>query len=250
MARVVKLAPTERSAPKVKQVVSPSRFSGIRNNLPTLLGAAALVAAGALAGTTLAHDGPKGGDGRLPGPGMEARMEMHGDHAGGRHQGDRGPRAVADLVGTVASASATELSVTSADGTTTTATLDGTSQYFTQSSGSSTDVTVGSYVLVAAKLPGRSSTQEVTSISVLTNGLTTAHLHLGRPAKVTAVSGNTLTLEVVMPRGTKTITVTIGATTSISKIATATIADLTVGARVTVDLGRGTVAAESVLIIK
>jgi hypothetical protein len=30
MARTVKLAPTEKSAPKAKQVVAPSRFSGIR----------------------------------------------------------------------------------------------------------------------------------------------------------------------------------------------------------------------------
>jgi len=267
MARRVKLAPTEKPMPKAKQVVAPSRLGGIRRNLPTIFGAAALVAAGALAGTALAHDEFNGRSGHPAGPGMEARMNMHGgqmapgmgaggmrgpggDQDGnGRHAAGR-PRAARNLVGTVASSTATELSVTLADGTTKVVTLSGTSQYFTQTPGSTTDVTVGSYVLVSAKLPGRSATQDVTSIAVLANGLTTAHVHLGHPAKVTAVNGSALTLEVAMPRGTKTITVTIGANTSISTISAATSADLTVGTRVAVDLGRGTLAAESVLIVK
>ena len=267
MARSVKLAPTENLSAKAKQVVAPSRLSGIRRNLPTIFGAAALVAAGALAGTALAHDGLNGRSGHPAGRGMEARMNMRGgqmapgmgeggmrgpggDQDGnGRHGAGR-PRAAGNLVGTVASASATELSVTLADGTTKVVTLSGTSQYFTQTPGTTTDVTVGSYVLVSAQLPGRSATQDVTSIAVLSNGLTTAHVHLGHPAKVTAVNGNTITLEVAMPRGTKTITVTIGANTSISTISTATSADLTVGTQVVVDLGRGTLTAESVLTVK
>jgi hypothetical protein len=64
------------------------------------------------------------------------------------------------------------------------------------------------------------------------------------------VNGGTLTLEMVTPRGTKTITVTIGANTLISKIASATNTDLTVGSSVVVDLGREAAAAKSVLIVK
>ena len=45
MARTVKLAPTEKSTPNAKQVIAPSRLGTIRNNLPTILGAVALVAA-------------------------------------------------------------------------------------------------------------------------------------------------------------------------------------------------------------
>ena len=262
MARTVKLAPTEKSAPKAKQVVAPSRFSGIRNHLPTIFGAAALVAAGALAGTALAHGGHDGRDGRHPGQGMEARMNRDGGHMGGGmggpggdrdgdgQQGAGGPQAGADLTGTISSVSPTELSITLADGTTKTVVLDSASQYFTQTTGSAADVTVGSYVLVEAGMPVGGSAAEVSGLAVLTNGLTDAHVHLGHPAKVTAVNGSELTLEAVTPRGTVTITVTIGATTSISKIAAATNADLTAGGIVVVDLGRGTLGAESVLIVK
>lgn len=267
MARTVKLAPTEKSAPKAKQVVAPSRFSGIRNHLPTIFGAAALVAAGALAGTALAHGGHDGRDGRHPGQGMEARMDRDGGHMGGGmgpggmggpggdrdgdgQQGAGGPQAGAGLTGTISSVSPTELSITLADGTTKTVVLDSASQYFTQTTGSAADVTVGSYVLVEAGMPVGGSAAEVSGLAVLTNGLTDAHVHLGHPAKVTAVNGSELTLEAVTPRGTVTITVTIGATTSISKIAAATNADLTAGGIVVVDLGRGTLGAESVLIVK
>ncbi|NBW32291.1 MAG: hypothetical protein EBR48_06625, partial [bacterium] len=76
------------------------------------------------------------------------------------------------------------------------------------------------------------------------------HVHLGRPAKVTAVDGNTLTVEMTTRDGVKTLTVTIGATTSISKIATATNTDVTTGDSVVVDLGRDSTAAKSVLIVK
>ena len=257
MARVVKLAPTERSAPKAKQVVAPSRLSGIRNNLPTLLGAAALVAAGALAGSTLARGGLDGRDGRHPGPGMEARMDRDGGHMGGGMGGPGNDRDGAgkqqggpEFAGTVVSTSPTALSITLADGATQTVSLDAASQYFTQTTGTVADITVGSYVLVEQALPVGNTAPAVSGVSVLANGLTDAHVHLGRPAKVTAVNGNELTLEVATPRGADTITVMISATTSISKIATATNADLTAGDSVVVDLGRNAVAANSVLIIK
>jgi len=261
MARTVKLAPTEKSAPNAKQVIAPSRFSAIRNNLPTILGAAALVAAGALAGTALAHGGPDGRDGRHPGPGAEARMEMGGDHRGGgagprgdrngdEHGGAGRPEGGADFSGNVTSVSPTELSITLADGTTTTVTLDSSSQYFTQSAGTAADVTVGSYVLVEAAPPVGSTATEAVGIAVLENGLTEAHVHLGRPAKVTAVDGNTITVEMATRDGVKSLTVTIGATTSISKIATATNTDVTAGDSVVVDLGRDSTAAKSVLIVK
>jgi hypothetical protein len=249
MARTVKLTPTEKSAPKAKQVVAPSRLSGIRNNLPTIFGALALVAAGALAGTALAHGGFDGRDGRHPGPGMEARMDRDGDHmGGGMGPGER--QGGVDLTGTVARVSPTELSITLADGTMQTVSLNAASQYFAQTTGTAADVTVGSYVLVQEALPVGNGALEVTGVAVLVNGLTDAHVHLGRPAKVTAVNGSALTLEAVTPRGVQTITVTIGANTSISRITTATNADLTAGNSVVVDLGRGTLAAESVLIVK
>lgn len=268
MARTVKLAPTEKSAPTAKQVVAPSRLSGIRRNLPTIFGAAALVAAGALAGTALAHGGFDGRDDRQPGPGMEARMDRHGNEMpggvggpgsmGGPGRGGDGddqqgmgrPQVGADLTGTVTSANSSSLSLTLSDGSVSSVTLDGTSQYFSQTTGVTADVTVGSYVLVDADLPAGSATTDAATVAVLANGLTDAHVHLGHPAKVTAVNGSTLTLEAVTPRGTETFTVTIGANTSISKIATATNADLKVGAHVVVDLGRGTLAAESVLVVK
>lgn len=251
MARTVKLAPTER------QIVAPSRFSGIRNSLPAIFGAAALVAAGALAGTALANGGPEGRDGRHAGPGAEARMEMERDHDGpggdrhgDEHRGAGGPQAGADLTGAVTSVSPTELSITLADGTTKTVVLDSESQYFTKTAGTAADVAVGSYVLVRAEKPVDGAVSEAEGVAVLATGLTEAHVHLGRPAKVTAVDGNTLTLEMVTPRGTKTITVTIGANTVFSKIATATNADLTAGDSVVVDMGREAAAAESVLIVK
>ena len=250
MARTVKLAPTEKSEPKAKQVVAPSRFSGIRNNLPAIFGAAALVAAGALAGTALAHGGPDGRDGRHPGPGAEARMEMGGGRHGGQHRDEDGPRVGADLTGAVTSVSPTELSITLADGTTKTVVLDSESQYFTKTAGTAADVTVGSYVLVRAEKPADGAVGEADGIAVLASGLTDAHVHLGRPAKVTAVDGSTLTLEMVTPRGTKTITVTVSDATVFSKIAAATNADVTAGDTVVVDLGRGANAAESVLIVK
>ena len=258
MARTVKLAPTEKSGPKAKQVVAPSRFSGIRNSLPTIFGAAALVAAGALAGTALAHSGHDGRDGRHPGQGMEARMDHDGDHMGGPgahrdgdgQQGAGGPQASADLTGAVTSVSPTELSITLADGTTKTVVLDSESQYFTKSAGTAADVAVGSYVLVRAEKPVDGAVSEAEGVAVLATGLTEAHVHLGRPAKVTAVDGNTLTLEMVTPRGTKTITVTVSDNTVFSKIAAATNADVTAGDSVVVDMGREAAAAESVLIVK
>jgi len=255
MARTVKLAPTEN------QVVAPSRFSGIRNSLPAIVGAAALVAAGALAGTALANGGPGGRDGHHAGPGAEARMEMDGDHMrddmgpgddrhGDQHRGEGGARADAALTGAVTSVSPTELSITLADGTTKTVVLNSESQYFTKTAGTAADVAVGSYVLVRAEKPADGAVSEADGIAVLATGLTDAHVHLGRPAKVTAVDGNTLTLEMVTPRGTKTITVTIGANTVFSKIAAATNADLTAGGSVVVDMGREAAAAKSVLIVK
>jgi hypothetical protein len=244
MARTVKLAPTE------KQIVAPSRLNGIRSSLPTILGAAALVAAGALAGTALAHGAPDGRDGRHPGPGAEARMEMGGDRHGGQHRGEGGPQVGADLTGAVSSVSPTELSVTLADGTTKTVVLDSESQYFTKTAGTAADVTVGSYVLVRAEKPADGAVGEADGIAVLASGLTDAHVHLGRPAKVTAVNGSTLTLEMVTPRGTKSITVTVSGNTVFSKIAVATNADVTAGDNVVVDLGREANSAESVLIVK
>ena len=261
MARTVKLAPTE------KQIVAPSRFSGIRNSLPAIFGAAALVAAGALAGTALANGGPDGRDGRHPGRGAEARMEMERDHdgagmergenperrgdrRGGEQRGGGGPQAGADLTGAVTSVSPTELSVTLADGTTKTVALNSESQYFTQTAGTTADVTVGSYVLVRAEKPTDGAVAEADGVAVLATGLTDAYVHLGRPAKVTAVNGNTLTLEMTTRRGVKTVTATIGANTVFSKIATATNADLTAGSSVVVDMGREAAAAKSVLIVK
>ena len=251
MARTVKLAPTE------KQVVAPSRFSGIRNNLPAIFGAAALVAAGALAGTALANGGPEGRDGRHAGPGAEARMEMERDHdgAGGdrhgdEHRGAGGPQAGADLTGAVTSVSPTELSITLADGSSTTVVLDSESQYFTKTVGTAADVAVGSYVLVQAEKPAEGAVSEADDIAVLATGLTDAHVHLGRPAKVTAVNGSTLTLEMTTRRGVKTITVTISTNTVFSRIATATNADLMAGSSVVVDMGREAATAESVLIVK
>ena len=251
MARTVKLAPTE------KQVVAPSRFSGIRNSLPAIFGAAALVAAGALAGTALANGGPEGRDGRHVGPGAEARMEMERDHdgAGGdrhgdEHRGAGGPQAGADLTGAVTSVSPTELSITLADGSSTTVVLDSESQYFTKTVGTAADVAVGSYVLVQAEKPAEGAVSEADDIAVLATGLTDAHVHLGRPAKVTAVNGSTLTLEMTTRRGVKTITVTISTNTVFSRIATATNADLMAGSSVVVDMGREAATAESVLIVK
>jgi hypothetical protein len=258
MARTVKLASTEQS---------PSRFSGIRNSLPAIFGAAALVAAGALAGTTLANGGSDGRDGRHSEPAMEARMEMGSDQTragmkpgdkserggnrhGNEHRGAGGPRAGANLTGAVTSVSPTELSITIADGTTKTVVLDSASQYFTKTAGTAADVTVGSYLLVAAGKPVGDSAPEVTGIAVLKSGLTDAHVHLGRPAKVTAVNGNTLTLEMTTRGGVKAITATIGANTVFSKIATATNADLTAGNSVVVDMGREATTAKSVLIVK
>jgi hypothetical protein len=248
MARTVKLAPAEKSTAKAKRVISPSRFSSIRNNLPAIVGAAALVAAGALAGTALAHNGPGGSDGRHPGQGMEARMNMHRDHSGQHDSGKPNDRV--GLTGTATSVSPTELSITLANGTSKTFALDAMSQYFTQTAGTAADVTVGSYVLVDGGRPASSAAVTAKGIAVLTSGRTDVRLHLGHPAKVTAVNGSTLTLEVVTPRGTKTITVTIGSNTVISTIATATNADLTVGSNVVVDLGREAAAAKLVLIIK
>ena len=224
----------------------------MRNSLPAIFGAAALVAAGALAGTALANGGSEGRDGRHPGPGAEARMEMERDRDrdGGEHRGPGGPQAGADLSGAVTSVSPTELSITLADGTTKMVVLDSASQYFTKTAGTAADVAVGSYVLVQAEKPVDGAVSEADGIAVLATGLTEAHVHLGRPAKVTAVDGNTLTLEMVTPRGTKTITVTIGANTVFSKIAAATNADVTAGDSVVVDMGREAAAAESVLIVK
>jgi hypothetical protein len=105
-------------------------------------------------------------------------------------------------------------------------------------------------VLVKAGMPVGNAAPAVTGIAVLASGLTDAHIHLGHSAKVTAVSGSTITLEVTTRGGTENRTVTISAATTISKISAATNTDLTVGGSVVVDLGRGTSAAESVLIVK
>jgi len=177
-------------------------------------------------------------------------MEMEGGRHGNHHRGPNGPRAEADFTGSVTSVSSTELSITLADGTTTTVTLDSSSQYFAKSAGTAADVTVGSYVLVQAARPEGTTAIEAVGIAVLENGLTDAHVHLGRPAKVTAVDGNTLTVEMATRDGVKSLTVTIGATTAISKIATATNTDITIGDSVVVDLGRESTAAKSVLIVK
>jgi hypothetical protein len=184
-------------------------------------------------------------------------MEMERDHdgAGGdrhgdRHRGEGGPQAGADLTGAVTSVSPTELSITLADGSSKTVVLDSESQYFTKTVGTAADVAVGSYVLVQAEKPAEGAVSEADGIAVLATGLTDAHVHLGRPVKVTAVNGSTLTLEMTTRRGVKTITVTIGANTVFSRIATATNADLTAGSSVVVDMGREAATAESVLIVK
>lgn len=261
MARTTKLAPTEQSTPKGRQVVAPSRFGSLRSNLPTLLGAVALVAAGALAGTAFARGGFDGRDGRHPGGGLEARMDMDGDHMDGGMgpRGDRdgdGPQGAGDrqggpeYAGTVVSASSTELTITLADGTTQKIALDGASQLFAQTSGSAADVTVGSYVLVDAGMPIGTAPADAIGIAVLDGGLTDAHVHLGRPAKVTAVNGSEISLEAVTPRGTERYSVTIDAATKISIVSAATTADLAAGASVVVDFGPHATAAKSVLIVK
>ena len=226
--------------------------TGIRNSLPAIFGAAALVAAGALAGAALTNGGPDGRDGRHPERGAEARMEMDRDRDrdGDEHRGAGGPHNEADLTGAVTSVSPTELSIALADGTTKTVVLESSSQYFTKTAGTATDVVVGSYVLIEAGAPNGDAVMEVAGIAVLATGLTDAHVHLGRPAKVTAVNGSELTLEVATRRGIKTITATIGANTLISKVASATNADVTAGNVVVVDLGREAAAAKSVLIVK
>lgn len=248
MARTVKPAPTER------QIAAPSRLSGIRTNLPAIMGAAALVAAGALAGATLTGGGPEGRDGRYPGRGQEARMEMHedrhGDRHGAHHRDPAGAHEGADLSGTVNSVAPTELSITLTDGSIQSVALDGESRFFTKSMGTAADVTVGSFVLVEAEMPRGEPTMGVVGIAVLSDGLTDAHLHLGRPAKVVAVDGDSLTLEMSTRHGVKRVTVTIGAATSISNIAAATSADIIAGDAVIVDLRRDAAAAESVLIVK
>lgn len=267
MARAVKLAPVEKSEPKAKQVVAPSRLNSVRSYLPTILGAAALVAAGALAGTALAHGGRDGGDGHRPGHGMEARIDHDGDqmggdmgpggmpgpdrdHDGGGPDGAGGHQAGPELTGTVTSATSSQLVVAISDGTSQTVALDAASQLFVQTSGTAADVTVGSYVLVDAGMPIGNSAGDAAGIAVLADGLTDAHVHLGRPAKVTAMNGSELTLEFVTPQGTSSIKVNISTTTSISKVATATIADLTVGSSVVVDYHPGALTAGSVLIVK
>jgi hypothetical protein len=186
------------------------------------------------------------------GAGMERgeNPERRGDRRGGEQRGGGGPQAGADLTGAVTSVSPTELSVTLADGTTKTVALNSESQYFTQTAGTTADVTVGSYVLVRAEKPTDGAVAEADGVAVLATGLTDAYVHLGRPAKVTAVNGNTLTLEMTTRRGVKTVTATIGANTVFSKIATATNADLTAGSSVVVDMGREAAAAKSVLIVK
>ena len=229
-------------------------MNGARNSLPMIFGAAALVAAGALAGTALASGGPDGRDGRHPGPAAEARMEMERDRdrdgEGGEHRGAGGPQAGANLTGAVTSVSPTELSITLADGTTKTVVLNSESQYFTKTAGAAADVEIGSYVLVKVGAPVGGTGTEVAEIAVLANGLTSADVHLGRSARVTAVNGSALTLEVATRHGVKTLSVTIGANTAFSKIAAATNADVNAGSSVVVHLGREATAAESVLIVK
>ena len=87
-------------------------------------------------------------------------------------------------------------------------------------------------------------------LAPLDGGLTDAHVHLGRPAKVTAVNGSEISLEAVTPRGTESYSVTIGAATKISIVSAATTADLAAGASVVVDFGPNATAAKSVLIVK
>ena len=226
--------------------------NGARNNLLMIFGAAALVAAGALAGAALTNSGPDGRDGRHPERGAEARMEMDRDRDrdGAEHRGAGRSHNEADLTGAVTSVSPTELSIALADGTTKAVVLDSSSQYFTKTAGTAADVVVGSYVLIEAGMPVGGVATEVAGIAVLATGLTDAHVHLGRPAKVTAVNGSELTLEVTTRRGVQTLTATIGANTLISKVASATNADVTAGNVVVVDLGREATAAKSVLIVK
>jgi hypothetical protein len=121
---------------------------------------------------------------------------------------------------------------------------------YLERAGGAADVVVGSYVLIEAEMPVGGVATEVAGIAVLATGLTDAHVHLGRPAKVTAVNGSELTLEVTTRRGVQTLTATIGANTLISEVAAATNADVTAGNTVVVDLGREATAAKSVLIIK
>jgi hypothetical protein len=146
--------------------------------------------------------------------------------------------------------SPTELSITLADDSSKTVALDSESQWFTKTVGAAADVAVGSYVLVQVEKPADGAVSEADGIAVLASGLTEAHVHLGRPAKVTAVNGSALTLEVATRHGVKTLSVTIGANTAISKIAAATNADVNAGSSVVVHLGREATAAESVLIVK
>jgi len=225
--------------------------AGVRNSLPAIFGAAALVAAGALAGAALTNGGPDGRDGRHPERGAEARMEMDRDRDrdSAEHRGAGRSHNEADLTGAVTSVSPTELSIALADGTTKTVVLDSSSQYFTKTVGTAADVVVGSYVLIKAGMPVGGVATEVAGIAVLAADLTDAHVHLGRPAKVTAVNGSGLTLEVTTRRGVQTLTATIGANTLINKVAAATNADVTAGNVVIVDLGREATAAESVLIV-
>jgi hypothetical protein len=181
---------------------------------------------------------------------MEMERDRDRDGEGGEHRGAGGPQAGANLTGAVTSVSPTELSITLADGTTKTVVLNSESQYLTKTAGAAADVTVGSYVLVKAGAPVVGTATEVAEIAVLANGLTDADVHLGRPAKVTAVNGSALTLEMATRHGVKTLSVTIGANTAISKIAAATNADVNAGSSVVVHLGREATAAESVLIVK
>ena len=177
-------------------------------------------------------------------------MDRDRDRDGDEHRGAGGSHNEADLTGAVTSVSPAELSIALADGTTKTVVLESSSQYFTKAAGTATDVVVGSYVLIEAGVPNGDAGMEVAGIAVLATGLTDAHVHLGRPAKVTAVNGSVLTLEVTTRRGVKTLTATIGANTLISKVASATNADVTAGNVVVVDLGREATAAKSVLIVK
>jgi hypothetical protein len=186
----------------------------------------------------------------MDGEQMRGDMGRGGDRHGNQHRGEGGPQAGADLTGAVTSVSPAELSITLADGSSKTVVLDSESQYFTKTVGTAADVAVGSYVLVQAEKPADGAVSEADGIAVLATGLTDAHVHLGRPAKVTAVNGNTLTLEVTTRRGVKTITVTISTNTVFSRIATATNADLMAGSSVVVDMGREAATAESVLIVK
>jgi hypothetical protein len=150
----------------------------------------------------------------------------------------------------VNSVAPTDLSITLTDGSIQSVVLDGESQFFTKSMGTAADIKVGSFVLVEAEMSRGEPTMDVVGIAVLPNGLTDAHLHLGRPAKVIAVDGTSLTLEMTTRYGVKRVTVSIGAATSISTVAAATSADITAGDAVIVDLGRDAAAAESVLILK